>query len=176
MTALVLIRDKIRLDDPPPGRPVIGPCWTYTAGKTTGGYGVVRVDRKPWYTHRLAYTVLIDEIPQGLQIDHLCRNRACCNPCHLEPVTCRVNMLRGARAQRTECDHGHPLSGPNLIWNNYKNRPKTRRCRTCFNASQRRSRERHGAKWNATRRAAHAATRRADIDALAAERVEAASA
>lgn len=141
MTAELPLRisSKIRFDDPPTGRPVIGPCWTFTGRHNNRGYGDVtfgRGNHNRWLLHRYTYTLYIGEIPAGLQIDHLCRNRACCNPCHLDPVTNRVNALRGIRAQRTHCARGgHELSGHNLIIR----RGGRRQCRACTYDSQRRS-------------------------------------
>jgi hypothetical protein len=79
-----------------------------------------------------AYIIAVGPIPEGLHIDHLCRNQGCVNPSHLEAVTCRENMLRGnapvAIAVRTnQCKNGHPLSGDNL----YIGSKGERVCRTC---------------------------------------------
>lgn len=82
--------------------------------------------------YRVAYELLVGAIPDGFQLDHLCRNRACVNPAHLEPVTQAVNKARGERAMKTHCPKGHPYSGSNLI------REKTgRKCRICHAANQR---------------------------------------
>ncbi len=70
-------------------------CWLWT-GALNGGYG--RIHHSPGrvlYTHRAAYELLVGPVPEGMDLDHLCRNRACCNPDHLEPVTRRENLLRG---------------------------------------------------------------------------------
>ena len=69
--------------------------------------------------HRYAYEELVGPIPEGLQLDHLCRNRSCVNPDHLEPVTCRENLRRGetlnaANLAKTHCPAGHPYAGENL--------------------------------------------------------------
>ena len=109
-------------------------CWLWKAQISSTGYGVYR--SKP--SHRFAYTALVGEIPDGLQIDHLCRNRACCNPGHLEPVTCRENLLRGetlaaANAAKTHCPAGHPYAGDNL-----KIKRGGRCCRECERARSRR--------------------------------------
>ena len=85
-------------------------CWLWTGYiDPTTRYGKYRVclrqKSKTYYSHRLAYELFKGVIPVGLQIDHLCRNRACVNPDHLEPVTQQVNILRGdsppARQART---------------------------------------------------------------------------
>ena len=61
----------------------------------SSGYGIVTICGKKYYTHRVAYEELVGPIPDGLVLDHLCRNRRCCNPEHLEPVTDGENTRRG---------------------------------------------------------------------------------
>lgn len=86
-------------------------CWVWTANTVNGGYGRVRLNGRMILSHRLAYEALSGPIPDGLQLDHLCRNRACCNPEHLEPVTNRENVMRGVRpAQAREQMRGHAYS------------------------------------------------------------------
>lgn len=120
-------------------------CWVWTGRMQNRGYGLVRVDGKPALTHRVSYELHVGPIPDGLHIDHLCRNRACCNPAHLEPVTHRENVLRGVgpsavNAKRTECKHGHHLSGDNLRVYVYGS--KTMRvCVTCNRANSRATNE-----------------------------------
>lgn len=95
-------------------------CWLWTGStKASGGYGQFRitegVNARP---HRVAWTLLVGPIPEGLVLDHLCRVRNCVNPSHLEPVTVRVNTLRGnsvasdaMRAfERGVCTRGHTLA------------------------------------------------------------------
>lgn len=93
-------------------------CWMWTAAKDSYGYGRFSVSRKRTLPHRFVYIALRDNIPDGLQIDHLCRNRACCNPGHLEVVTSRENTLRGESLQaqnkrKTHCHKGHEFSHEN---------------------------------------------------------------
>lgn len=94
-------------------------CWVWTgAGLTSRGYGLFWKDGKVQSAHRVVYELLVGEIPEGLTLDHLCRNRACVNPQHLEPVTQKVNTLRGESlsakyAQRTHCKNGHEYTTEN---------------------------------------------------------------
>lgn len=121
-------------------------CWVWIAKVSGGGYGEFYPTRKaPVAAHRYAYEMLREPIPAGLQLDHLCRNRACCNPDHLEPVTSRENTLRGnspgALALRTNhCKRGHEFTDENTY-----RVPNGRQCRTCRRA------------WEAARRAARRA-------------------
>lgn len=94
-------------------------CIVWTAGMIRG-YGLVWFDGNR-YAHRVAYVAATGaDIPKGLTIDHLCRNPACVNPDHLEPVSHRENVLRGvspaaAHHQKTHCPRGHELSDDNLV-------------------------------------------------------------
>lgn len=72
-------------------------CWTWTAGKSAAGYGQLRINHVLVYAHRWSYEHLRADIPTGLELDHLCENRACVNPWHLEPVTHKINMQRIGR-------------------------------------------------------------------------------
>lgn len=109
-------------------------CWEWTAGKTRGGYGKFKVEGQTLVAHRWYFQQVRHPVPRDLQLDHLCRNPACCNPDHLEPVTCRVNLLRGRtfqaeNAAKTHCPLGHPLDGDNLLLSG-----GSRSCRTCKRA------------------------------------------
>jgi len=91
----------------------VSECWEWQAGKSIGGYGVAHIRRIKTYAHRYAYEMLRAEIPDGLHLDHLCRNRACVNPWHLEPVTAKVNASRTPKAMKTHCIRGHAFNESN---------------------------------------------------------------
>ena len=88
-------------------------CWEWTRYRE-GGYGRLKRNGRHVLAHRFFYEICFGPVPVGLDLDHLCRNRWCCNPDHLEPVTRRENVLRGAglaamEAKKTHCDRGHGL-------------------------------------------------------------------
>lgn len=140
-TLLARLWAKVDRDGPvPEHRPELGPCWLWTGATTRNGYGHIgcRVHGHltTFLTHRVAYVAEHGEVPAGLDLDHLCRNRACCNPAHLEPVTKKVNSNRGRHAGReqTECLEGHPFDAENTyLWRGH------RHCRTCRRERQRAS-------------------------------------
>lgn len=114
-----------------------GECWLWTAATTREGYGTIRFNGVTTCAHRIAYELLVGPIPQGLELDHLCRTPACVNPAHLEPVTHRENMLRGrgvaaAHASQTHCLRGHPFDEENTLRLQGK-----RVCRACVQIRRR---------------------------------------
>lgn len=104
----------------------IGDCLVWQGALTAGGYGITSVGRTNAMAHRVAYETHVGPIPNGLVIDHLCRNRACINPAHLEPVTYLENQLRGASHQKTHCKNGHLFDDANTY-----RVGNERRCRAC---------------------------------------------
>lgn len=124
-------------------------CWQWMGGRTTNGYGSCLnyleqgEQRKTIHAHRLSWLIAHGSIPDGLQIDHLCRNRLCVNPGHLEPVTQRENLHRGDtmaahNASKTHCKSGHAFSEANT-----RQTATGRICRQCNRDAQREWRRVH---------------------------------
>lgn len=111
-------------------------CWRWTRFIDKDGYGRFTWKREVRQAHRFAYRAFRGPIPDGLTIDHVCRNRACCNPDHLEAVTRAVNTMR-AKVARTRCMHGHEFTPLNTYV--YKG---ARQCRECNRIAARRCAER----------------------------------
>lgn len=103
----------------------IGNCWVWTGAMDKFGYGCFNYRGRTSRAHRVAYELANGPIPDGLELDHLCRNRYCVNPAHLEPVTFAENQRRRAMAV-TECPKGHPYDEANTY-----NGPRGRNCRAC---------------------------------------------
>lgn len=111
-------------------------CWIWTAARSDTGYGSFRINRKTYNAHRLAYEELVGAIPDGLQIDHLCRVRACVNPDHLEAVTRQENTRRALTigypgAPSTTCKRGHDWTVTPPIIAHRSNGKTSRNCRVC---------------------------------------------
>lgn len=108
-------------------------CWIWKARQTSKGYAEFYIKSKPIRAHKLIYEMIVSPVPVGLQLDHLCRVRHCVNPLHLEPVTPKVNVLRGngvtaQNARKTHCIKGHPLTKENITTTR-----GSRDCRLCNN-------------------------------------------
>lgn len=103
-------------------------CWEWTGPVDHKGYGNITLRYRSYKVHRLMYETYVGMIPEGLVIDHLCRNRRCVNPDHLEPVTIGENVRRGDLV-KTHCLKGHPLTEDNV----YRT-AKGRQCKACAKA------------------------------------------
>jgi HNH endonuclease len=123
-------------------------CWEWTGYRMKNGYGTIGVSHGGGtkLTHRVVYEALVGPVPEGTELDHLCRNRACVNPNHLEAVTRHINIVRGQgpaatkerAARRAHCRHGHPWDDSNTHIS-----PQGRRvCRACKREAAKRQRAR----------------------------------
>lgn len=128
-------------------------CVIWAGAKTVDGYGKAWDGTQDVKAHRMAYVLAAGSIPDGLQIDHLCRNRACVSPAHLEPVTGQENLMRGdthqaRNAAKTHCDQGHEFTPENTrVHAPTKKYPNGRRsCRACHRQWSREWRARQGTK------------------------------
>ena len=133
-------------------------CWRWTGGCSSNGYGSFQLPRngtrqqQKVSAHRFSYEHIKGRVPEGLTLDHLCRNRWCVNPAHLEAVTSRVNTLRSdnlaaLNARKTHCANGHEFSKENTRFR----RGGARTCREC-QRTQHRDRERERRKQGFTRK------------------------
>lgn len=102
-------------------------CWIWLCHSDRDGYGRFRLFGRFTASHRASYEMFIGAIPEGLSIDHLCRNRSCVNPSHLEPVTKAENDRRGAMSRR-HCPNGHEYTPENT---RIRARSSARCCKIC---------------------------------------------
>jgi hypothetical protein len=123
------IRMNVEIDD-------ASGCWNWQRRINRGGYGIgnhfIDGARVTYRAHRLSYETFVGPVSPGLSLDHLCRNRRCANPAHLEPVPQRVNLMRAPlsiasqNAAKTHCKWGHPFDEDNTLY-----RATGRSCRAC---------------------------------------------
>lgn len=125
----------------------VGGCWEWLAFVSPSGYGGFSVGTGKFVSaHRWAYEFLVGPIPDGLQLDHLCRNRKCVNPEHLEPVTAKENVDRGQLGylNRDVCKNGHNINDPSNVYARPSDGAK--QCRQCNREAQARYKARKRAK------------------------------
>lgn len=119
-------------------------CHIFRGAKDSSGYGHVAIGSKMVKVHRLAWERENGPIPAGLVIDHICRNRACCNVEHLRLVTRQTNATENStseaaiNAAKTHCKHGHEFTPSNTI-----RKKNGRECRTCKQINKRRENQRN---------------------------------
>lgn len=122
-------------------------CWVWRGTRQTKGYGYHVASKRGSLAHRFAYQLLVGPIPDGLQVDHVCRNRWCVRPEHMRLVTPRENVLAGIgisaqNARKTHCLRGHPFEGTNLL----RDSKGRRMCATCRRQQNRESYQRRKAR------------------------------
>ncbi len=106
-------------------------CIVFLGSLTNDGYGRVKLDGRSCSVHRIVFELLVGRVPDGMELDHKCRVRSCCNPAHLEIVTHRENVIRGTsyialKAAQTHCKRGHAFDETNTyLWRG------NRICRLC---------------------------------------------
>ena len=110
-------------------------CWVWTGSRHPTGYGQFAAKGGTKRSHRFAWELLVGEIPHAMTLDHICRNKPCVNPDHMEVVTAQENNLRSGsfsalNARKTHCRHGHEFTPENTYVQYNKGKPG-RRCRTC---------------------------------------------
>jgi hypothetical protein len=114
-------------------------CWLWEGAVSKLGYGRIAFEGKAKFAHRVAFTTLVGEVPDGMELDHLCKVRSCVNPYHLEPVTRLENMKRSGafvyRQQRSHCPKGHELTEDNKYFAACSNKYL---CRACLKARKQR--------------------------------------
>jgi hypothetical protein len=111
-------------------------CWTFVGGLSSRGYGQFYFDGRLHTAHVVAWELTNGPVPDGMQLDHLCRNRACSNLAHLEPVTGKTNVERSPvhNGAKTHCPSGHPYAGDNL---RIRSTDGARICRACVRSWKR---------------------------------------
>lgn len=164
------LQEKTIVGPIPTNRPDLGPCMVWTGTRLNGykglrfAYGQLNIHDttgkvRKILAHRLSYELSIGRIPDGMDLDHLCKVTLCVNPDHLEPVSKRENFARGnGNIHKTHCPQGHPYNEANTRY--VKGRwGMARTCKTCENAYMRRYNAGHPASMAAKHRAYYLAHR-----------------
>jgi hypothetical protein len=148
----ILLRDRFWTKVNKSGlvNPILGTsCWEWLGYKNPKGYGKVNLSRveckdskkRLKLAHRIAYAFTVGLIPDDMTIDHLCKNRSCVNPSHMEVVTRGENVLRGdtvsaRNKNKTHCPKGHEYLHSNIYWHGRSNGNVGRECKICVDARQ----------------------------------------
>jgi hypothetical protein len=148
-----ILQQVVALDDEQGG------CWMWLGALNSKGYGRTKIAGRWIAAHRVSYEAFVGPIPAGLQMDHLCRVRACVNPGHLEPVTARENTIR---QRDNRCYRGHEFTPENTILE-----PKQRRCKTCDAIRRKAYRREHREHLNECARRRYRAARVNDAEVTA---------
>lgn len=90
-------------------------CWVWSGHRSPKGYGMTKVGRRSQGAHRRAWELVNGPIPDGLTVDHACRNTGCCNPRHLRLMTRSENSKGNGNAHKTHCPQGHEYTLENTI-------------------------------------------------------------
>ena len=104
-------------------------CWNWMGSNTGNGYGLIWRDGRNVVAHRASYELWREQVPVGFELDHLCENKKCVNPDHLEIVTHSENLLRAYKVKKTHCKRGHQMTSDNT----YVRKDGSHECRICQN-------------------------------------------
>lgn len=122
-------------------------CWVWKERKNQDGYGTLKFHGKRHHAHKFIYELFFGKVPNGLELDHLCSNRPCVNPNHLEPVTHKENIGRGRTgkylSERTHCKNGHEYNSENTRISVAVTGTTYRQCKQCLRDGTKRWRERN---------------------------------
>ena len=136
-------------------------CWEWTAGKiANGGYGQIYFGGRPHVAHRVALKIFGIPLPDGMLVDHICRNRSCVNPRHLRVVTPRQNTMENSdgiaakNGAKTHCKHGHPFNEENTAWHKVpcKTKSHSHIRRVCMECDRIRCRRKYNSRTNKTQK------------------------